>query len=128
MSNAANRLEAAFLKAYRASALTSQGGCCKYCFEPLPRGIATADHRIPRKKGGADHQHNIAAACQPCNNAKAHMSEAAFLALVKGTATASVGILMARARRRIWQATHASCKRIMASVGGEYHGPIRRAA
>ena len=128
MSTAYNRLNAAFLKAYRASALTAQGGHCKYCFEPLPRSVATADHRVPKKHGGADHQHNIVAACQPCNKAKGHMTEAAFMAAIKGTASAPLPILLIRSHRRIWQATHASCKRILATVGAEYHGPIRRAA
>lgn len=122
------RLDAAFLKAYRASALTSQGGCCKYCFEPLPRRVATADHRIARKMGGGDHRGNIAAACVNCNSVKGHMSEAAFAAALKGSGTAPFNILLIRSRRRIWLATHASCKRIMASVGGDYHGPIRKAA
>lgn len=128
MSKSAERLNAAFLKAYRASALTSQGGCCKYCFEPLARQVATADHRVARKHGGTDKRGNIAAACQPCNRAKGHMSEAAFSSAIKGTDSAPFGILLIRARRRIWLATHASCKRIMASVGGDYQGPIRKAA
>lgn len=40
---------------------------CAYC---LKRKSATADHIIPRSKGGGNHIANLAATCQPCNTNK----------------------------------------------------------
>lgn len=127
MSIAANRLDAAFMKAYRSSALTSQGGCCKYCLQPLSRRAATVDHRFPRSKGGTDNKANLAAACYPCNVAKGSRSEAQFLAAIKGNGSVDTNLLLVRFRRRMWTATHASCRRIMTAVGGSYAGPKRTA-
>lgn len=127
MSLSEKKLNAAFLKAYRVNALTQQGGYCKYCLCPLPRSAVTADHRVPRKAGGGDHQHNIVAACQPCNKAKGHMSEAAFLSAIKGDASQPAHLMLVRFSRRMWTRVHSASRRIRAAAGLEFHGP-RRAA
>lgn len=125
---AEKRLETAFLKAYRADALAQQGGCCKFCLEPLSPTRVTADHRVPRSAGGTNHANNIAAACQDCNVAKASMTEKMFLSLLKDDSPAPIIVLLARFRRRLWSATHKSCGRLMRSVGGDYRGPRRKLA
>lgn len=127
MSLSDRKLNAAFLRAYRANALTNQGGFCRYCLCPLSRAAATADHRVPRKSGGADHQHNIAAACQPCNKAKGSMSEAAFLSAIKGSGSLPMHLLMVRFSRRLWLVTHAAGRRIRTAAGLEFHGPKKAA-
>lgn len=128
MSSAQRRLDAAFLRAYRANALSAQGGYCRYCFEPLTRKSVTADHRVPQSKGGKDHQHNIAACCVRCNRAKGSMSERAFLSAINANDSAPVYILLTRFRRRMWLRTHLACTRIATAAGIEYHGPRRKAA
>lgn len=127
MSLSEKKLNAAFVRAYRLNALTAQGGFCKYCFCPLPRSIATADHRVPRKAGGGDHQQNIVAACGSCNKAKGHMSEAAFLSAIKGNASQPPHLMLVRFSRRMWTRVHSASRRIRAAAGLEFHGP-RRAA
>jgi len=127
MSIAANRINAAFLRSYRANALTAQGGYCKYCLRPLPRNAATADHRRPKAAGGNDYPSNIVAACQPCNSAKGKMSERAFLSAIKGNASIPVPLMLVRFTRRLWQATHGASRRISSAAGVPYHGPKRAA-
>jgi hypothetical protein len=122
------RVDSAFLKAYRANALTAQGGFCRYCLRPLSRAEVTADHRIPRHAGGPTKQGNIAAACGECNRAKGHMSEAAFLSAIKGSASVPWHLLMVRFTRRLWQRTHLASKRIRCAAGLEFHGPKSGAA
>ena len=55
---------------------------CTYCGNPLPRNPdaadhptdpehrATADHLVPRSKGGRSRLRNLVLACQSCNNLK----------------------------------------------------------
>jgi 5-methylcytosine-specific restriction endonuclease McrA len=43
---------------------------CVYC----SRSATTVDHIIPRARGGKSTWENLAACCQPCNNAKADKS------------------------------------------------------
>lgn len=123
MSLAEKKLNAAFLKAYRANALSAQGGYCKYCLCPLPRSKATADHRVARKHGGGDHQHNIAAACEACNKAKGHMTESAFRSAIRGNASLPIHLMLVRFSRRMWMRTHAASKHIRRAAGLEFHGP-----
>lgn len=40
------------------------GGVCHYCGAPA----TTADHVIPKSKGGPSHPSNLVAACRPCNS------------------------------------------------------------
>ncbi len=42
------------------------GGVCRYC-----GGVATtADHVIPKRRGGTDEPSNLVASCVPCNSSK----------------------------------------------------------
>lgn len=53
-------------QALRQAVLERDGGVCHYC-----QGIATtADHLIPKSKGGVDHMENLVASCLPCNARK----------------------------------------------------------
>lgn len=61
-----------------------QGGCCAWCGKDMVlRGdrdrMATVDHVIPKRAGGANRLFNMVAACYPCNNQKADMPLAVFL-------------------------------------------------
>lgn len=49
------------------------GGVCIYCGHPLKAGKATADHIIPKSRGGASEDYNIIACCRACNCAKDRM-------------------------------------------------------
>lgn len=40
---------------------------CQYCGKKLDDETATADHVIPRSKGGSYFPHNIVCACKSCN-------------------------------------------------------------
>lgn len=51
----------------RAAALRSQGGRCWFCFGDLDEEDATAEHKKPKKEGGANDRENIAAAHLLCN-------------------------------------------------------------
>ena len=42
------------------------GGTCRYCGGPA----TTADHVIPKSRGGSDDPSNLVAACRSCNSAK----------------------------------------------------------
>lgn len=124
----AKQIEAHFLRGYKAEALTDQSGCCKYCFAPLNIATATADHVQPRSKGGTSMRRNIVAACSECNTAKSSMSVAAFNKAIRSPAGHGLQIWRAWSRRRIWLATHRSCRRIRSSVGLDNDTPIGRKA
>lgn len=51
-----------------------QNGRCFYCSTPIERDAATADHKQPISRGGADHCENVVAACAPCNHEKDNMT------------------------------------------------------
>lgn len=66
------------LRKYRRLAFKKQGGLCWWCnirmflphepeFKAFPRRRVTAEHLVPRGKGGTDAKHNIVAACANCN-------------------------------------------------------------
>lgn len=104
-----------WLPLYREMALTKQHGRCLYCYCPLTVRTATADHKRPQTRHGRTRPDNIAAACWPCNQAKADLSEGAFFRLIKGRQPprgASVHILLVWSARRIWKRTHKACQRI----------------
>lgn len=120
-----------FIAKGRSAAATRQGGCCKYCFEPFAVSPATAEHRVPRSKGGSNLAHNIDAACARCNKLKAAMTVGEFLKRIKHPDGGSVELLLAASRRRIWLRTHRARRRIGQFVGIELDlpiGPSRRAA
>lgn len=112
------RVEADILRAVRREAWEDQGRCCKYCLAPLGFSESTADHRVPRSKGGTNVKANIVAACGPCNVAKGSMAPAEFKAAIKAPqAGARVGIWLAWSRRRVWLAAYRACRNISYAVG-----------
>lgn len=68
----------------RREAWRLQDGRCFYCGKPLARGQITADHIIPRSRGGEDVRGNIAAACADCNSRKGRRTGEEFLLLNEG--------------------------------------------
>jgi 5-methylcytosine-specific restriction endonuclease McrA len=76
------RLDAAFARADRESALRKQDGRCKYCLCKLTYKNVTRDHVVSRATGGLDHRNNIVAACLRCNRLKGSMSVKLFLRLI----------------------------------------------
>lgn len=56
------------LRSFRLSALREQGGSCFWCKKPVKKKLVTADHLIPRSRGGKDEQNNIVASCAACNS------------------------------------------------------------
>ena len=63
-------VERAFTRMYRWDALGEQKMRCIYCRDRITRDNATADHLVPRSRGGTTAKKNIRAACKPCNEAK----------------------------------------------------------
>lgn len=53
-------------------------GRCHYCGCELTLETMTIDHKIPRSAGGKTVVANLAAACEPCNKAKADRPYASF--------------------------------------------------
>ena len=43
---------------------------CPYCLGEFPLSKATADHCVPRSRGGASEPYNLVWACKRCNNEK----------------------------------------------------------
>lgn len=62
--------ESTLIRWYRIDAFTAQNGRCLYCTCPLLMSEATADHQIPRSKGGKTTPDNIDAVCADCNTSK----------------------------------------------------------
>ncbi len=109
--------EQTWLRVYRTDALASQGGCCRYCREPLTANTATADHVKPRAAGGPTNRENVKAACRACNMAKGDMKASAFWRAIKRPQPgSSLRIWRAYMRRRIWLRTHRACGRIRKAV------------
>ncbi|MDR6954202.1 hypothetical protein J2X65_003570 [Ancylobacter sp. 3268] len=107
-----------FLKMFRSDAAIEQGRRCAYCTEPMLKVEFTADHVMPRSRGGTTKRENIKACCGACNRAKGSMSVKAFMSVIsyppKG---ASLAILRAHMRRRIWRRAHLACQRIERAAG-----------
>ncbi|MEG8277112.1 HNH endonuclease [Streptomyces sp. AHA2] len=57
--------------------LTAHGGRCVYCLAPSE----VKDHVIPYARGGDDDLHNLAPACEPCNESKGNRTPMEFAAL-----------------------------------------------
>lgn len=53
--------------------------CCVYCGVKIKIKQLTADHVVPRSKGGITEKKNIKAACYECNVVKSSMSVADFM-------------------------------------------------
>ncbi len=80
----AGRLNAAlWLRVARQEAWHRQDHLCKYCTSKIAPDEITADHVVPRSKGGTDHA-NIVAACARCNRANASIPAKKFMQMVKG--------------------------------------------
>lgn len=76
------RLDKAFMKAYRAEAVKEQDNRCAYCYDPIVPSNATADHILAQSKGGRHHRENIAACCRLCNSLKGSMSVKEFVKII----------------------------------------------
>lgn len=59
-------------KGMTASIILEQGSRCNVCGAPIAADdlAVEADHRVPRRRGGASHRVNLQAICDSCNNAK----------------------------------------------------------
>lgn len=129
MSKSLRLMESRVLRNHRREAWEEQGRCCKYCFAPLEFKQTTADHKVPRSKGGMNLRENIICACAPCNMAKGSWNILSFTKAIKSPPPgAPIQIHLAAARRRIWLATHRACRRINYSVGLPNPTPIGQAA
>lgn len=97
------RLDKAFMKAYRAEAVARQAHECVYCYDPITPSTATADHIVPRSKGGRNNAENIDALCSSCNSLKGSMSKREYANLIGGTFPTGqrMSIMMAWSRRRM---------------------------
>lgn len=106
--------ESLCLKLYRQDALQDQCGSCHYCYTPLTPRTATADHKLPRSKGGRNTRENIAASCRDCNGAKGDMTEGRFFAVLKKPPTADMPfpIMLAWMRRKVNLQMKRSCRRM----------------
>lgn len=45
-------------------------GHCAYCGKELTLSAMTADHRVPKSKGGGNSNENLMPCCKECNHAK----------------------------------------------------------
>lgn len=108
-----------WLRAYRIEARHEQDGRCYYCRSRLTWKDTTADHVVPRSKGGQTRRDNIRAACRACNKEKGDKTEGQFLALLKRPPErgAPVWRWLAWSRRRIGVASERACRHIAQSVG-----------
>lgn len=61
-------------------ALLAESNVCHYCGIILTGRTATADHIIPKSKGGTDHVSNLVLACKTCNAEKGDSDYEVFMA------------------------------------------------
>lgn len=107
-----------FIRVFREDSWRDEGGRCAYCREPIEKHLITADHVVPRRKGGGVNKKNIKCACESCNNLKDKMSEKAFINLLKKPPkNAKLNILLASFRYRLWTREEKAEKKILLSVG-----------
>lgn len=103
---------------YRQDAWVKQKYQCCYCGSPIKKGEVTADHVVPKKKGGTTTKDNIKACCQPCNKLKGHLSVKKFRQLLmKPPKDCHLDWHIAHTRYRIWQRTKLAQKRIQRYSG-----------
>lgn len=113
-----SRLEKVFLRVYREDSLKKNDNACLYCYEPLTYRSVTADHRVPKSKGGLNRQDNIDGICQPCNQAKGAMSKAEYINIISSFPVGMhIGYILAWSRRRINLQINRSCKRLKKVFG-----------
>ena len=51
---------------------------CYYCGDELHFVLSTLDHKIPKSRGGTNHQENTVLCCSKCNNTKADKTSEEF--------------------------------------------------
>lgn len=73
-----------FVRMYREEALAGQRMRCVFCKDKITRVNATADHLVPRSRGGRTERKNIRAACKPCNDAKSNGNPTWFRDVLNG--------------------------------------------
>lgn len=54
---------------------------CHYCGRELTEDVMSADHRIPKLRGGSHARENLVPACRPCNNRKSLLTEEEYMAV-----------------------------------------------
>ena len=114
----AGRSEGLWSRVYKIEAHAKQKGRCAYCREPVPRRAITADHVVPRIRGGLTKAENIKAACEDCNSAKGAMPEARFKKVIRAPhGEHAIAILLVNFRLRLWTAEQRAQRRILAAVG-----------
>jgi 5-methylcytosine-specific restriction endonuclease McrA len=105
------------LRRLRTAALKAQHHRCLYCRSPLSADEATAEHKLPRSRGGGRSRSNIGAACYRCNVTRADVPQDHFYALIdrrQPPQGAPSAIILIWASRRIWGRTQKACARIKA--------------
>lgn len=109
----------AFKRMYRHEALCKQRGRCCFCKDKVSHAKVTAEHTMPRARGGLTVRENIRASCAPCNVAKGKMSDSLFRQIIKGHEMPfPVGPLtMAWVRYRINNCVLKAERRIYRAVG-----------
>ena len=70
-------------KTHRHTLYGKQEGVCAGCQHHFPFRNFTADHIVPRSKGGTDHLDNLQLLCNACNSTKGTIDQAAFVAKLK---------------------------------------------
>lgn len=119
----AKGIEHVFLKMYRWDSFSQTSGICSYCETRLSRGQATADHSIPRSRGGATSRKNIVMCCEGCNKAKGSLSAGKFRnllncrALPAEDAAQNSHLVMAWIRARLNKRIKKAERRIKRYVG-----------
>jgi len=102
----------------RVEAVSEQRHRCAYCGDKIKQATATADHVMPKSKGGRTEKGNIAAACRPCNSAKGAMPVDAFKkALRVPQSRHSIEVMLASMRFRINRRGEQACSRILQAAG-----------
>ena len=93
-------------------------GCrCAWCGKPIAAEEVTADHRVPRMKGGRHTARNIVASCEPCNVAKGSRWPKQFERMLAGNGPVPTAVLVRRIARRIVERTDLAVRRIEGLVG-----------
>lgn len=118
MSRKLRKLNKKFIKIYREDSLRENKGVCAFCHEPLTYKTVTAEHKIPKSKGGTDRKENIGATCRSCNSLKGNMSDNQYLNLIKRFPSGkSINYLLAWSRRRLNLQVERSIRNIERAIG-----------
>jgi hypothetical protein len=109
----------AFKKMVRSDAVIEQRRHCIFCRDPMTFATATAEHMLPRSKGGATDRKNIKASCEPCNFAKGNGTDAWMRRVLHGAEipTDDPAMTAAYIRHRLNRKVERSEKRIRVFVG-----------